>query len=150
VSYCICYLGVTRLLLVLARQVATVGLVFAFIINAFLITVGALGPFLFQLWLFNYSESDYTELQITNWFWTLLECMRGDITGHPVALISVFGAAFVIFAANLVQARREIGQVRLAAPQRVQEEEAARHPQAKVKSSPWDDEPAEAFLPPGT
>jgi hypothetical protein len=42
--------------------------------------------------------------------------------------------------ANLIQAAREVEHVRLLAPRRVQEDEAALHPAVAkpVKKSPWD------------
>ncbi|HTN78016.1 MAG TPA: hypothetical protein VL096_22350 [Pirellulaceae bacterium] len=150
-AYAICYLGISRLMIILARQVASVGLVFSLLINIFFLVAGAVVPYVFQYWLFNYRNEGYTPLQITNWIWSLAEAIDGDLTDHPIVLVGLFSSAFVIFFGNLILAAREIAQVRTAAPQRVLEDEAALHPQTKRKaSSPWDDEPSDASLPPGT
>jgi hypothetical protein len=149
-AYVTAYLGISRLVLLLARQIATVGLVFSLLINIFFAIAGTALPWLLQYWLFNFRQEDYTSLQITNWFWTLVVTASYDITDHPIVPIGVIGGAAVIFLMNLLLSSREIAQTRVAAPQRVQQDEAAQLPAFKPrKSSPWDDEEPGLDLPPG-
>lgn len=149
-AYVTGYLGVSRLLVLAARQVASVGLMFSVLITAFLVIAGMALPWIFQYWLFEFRSEEYTPLQVTNWMWTVGETLNHDITAHPVVLWTVFGCSFGIFLVNLLLAGKEISQGRLAAPARVVEDEAALHPVVIKKRSPWDDEPSEAELPPGT
>jgi hypothetical protein len=150
-AYVAAYLGATRLAIMLARQVASVGLVFSLLVTTFFVIAGMALPWIFQYWLFDYRYQDYTPLQVTNWMWTLGETMDGNITSHPFVPVFVIGSGAVIFCINVVLSGREIGQVRVASPLRVQEEEAAKLPAFKPKkNSPWDDEePTLAELPPG-
>lgn len=151
-AYVAAYLGATRVAVVLARQVATVGLVFSLLVSTFFVIAGMALPWVFQFWLFDYRNEDYTELQITNWAWTLVEAADGDLGSHPLVPLCVFGSALLIFGVNVLLSAREIAQVRTAAPQRVLEDDAAKLPTFKPrKSSPWDDEedPSLDGLPPG-
>jgi hypothetical protein len=148
-AYVVVYLGLSRLVIVMARQLASVGILFSLLINIFFLVAGIALPLVFQYWLFDYRWESYTELQITNWIWTLMEVLEHDITGHVLVPIFLLGAAGIAFLANLVAATGEMAQVRVVAPTRVLEEDAALRPQPKRKSSPWEDEPIEAELPPG-
>jgi hypothetical protein len=146
------YLGVTRLVVLLVRQKASVGIVFSLLVTILFVVSGAVGPWLFQFWLFDYRNEEYTELQMTNWFWTLGETMQNGITDHPLVLTAVGGTAAFLRLLNLALCGREVSQVRISAPRRVLEEDAAKLPAFKPrKNSPWDDEdePLEAELPPG-
>jgi hypothetical protein len=127
-AYIAIYLGLSRLVVVLARQVASVGLVFSLLVTIFFVIAGMALPWIFQYWLFNYRNEDYTELQFPNWAWTLVETLDGDITGHPLVIFAVLGSAGVIFAINLGLSGREVGQSRVAAPQRVLQDDAASLP----------------------
>lgn len=149
-AYVVAYLGMSRLVVLLARQVATVGLVFSLLITIFFVIAGAALPWILQFWLFNYRNEGYTILQMTNWAWTLEETLDRGIWNHWPAPVGVFLSATVIFLINLILTAGEVSQVRLAAPQRVQDEETALHPPKPKRSSPWDDEePQLADLPPG-
>jgi hypothetical protein len=67
--------------------------------------------------------------------------MDHDIMDHPLTVICVMGTGAILFFVNVMLSAREIRQTRVAAPARVQEEEAAKLPAFKPKkSSPWDDE----------
>jgi hypothetical protein len=149
-AYVVAYLGASRLVILLARQVATVGLVFSLLITIFFVIAGAALPWILQFWLFNYRNEGYTILQMTNWAWTLEETLDRGIWNHWPAPVGVFLSATVIFLINLILTAGEVSQVRVAAPQRVQDEETALHPPKPKRSSPWDDEePTLADLPPG-
>jgi hypothetical protein len=150
VAYVDAYLGLTRFVVVLVRQKASVGIVFSLLVTLFFAIAGAVGPWLFQFWLFDYRNEDFTDLQMTNWFWTLIETMDHGIDSHPLTIIGVLGTAVVMRGVNLLLCGREVSQVRIQAPRRVIEEDAAKLPAFKPKRGPWDDdEPLEAELPPG-
>ena len=108
---------------------------------------GALLPWSLQgflHWTFNYGYSsfEYSALQLSNWCWTLIEIAndRAATTDGTVWLL-VFTAA-AVFLLNFIFAAKEVEEVRLAAPNRVLQDELELHPEAKpAKRSPWD-EPA--------
>jgi hypothetical protein len=136
------YLGLTRVLIVLARQATPVGMLATFLCNVILIVGGVLFPLLIQALISwgNFTDFDYTPLQLPNWIWTLGETIDGPVGGPPAyAWIIVGVAGIVLFLINLVLTAREVEHVRLQAPRRVQEDEAALHPQpVPAKKSPWD------------
>lgn len=152
-AYVASYLGATRLVVLLARQVATVGLVFSLLVTTFFVIAGMALPWIFQFWLFDYRYEEYTELQIPNWAWTLGIAMDGRLDNHMLVPICVIGSGLLMFGLNVLLSAREIAQVRAKAPQRVLEDDAAKLPAFKPKkTSPWDDdeEPLLDELPPGT
>jgi hypothetical protein len=136
------YLGLTRVLIVLARQATPVGMLATFLCNIILITGGVLFPLLIQALISwgNFTDFDYTPLQLPNWIWTLGETIDGPVGGLPLYAWMIIGiGGSVLFLINLVLTAREVEHVRLQAPRRVQEDEAALHPQpVRVKKSPWD------------
>lgn len=150
-GYLICYLGATRLVLVLARKMAAVGMVFSLLITCFFLLAGTAFPLILQSWLFDFRVGDYTEMQVTNWIWTLAEARYNSITDHYLVPLVVLPLASLIMLTNLYLAGREVALVRVAAPLRVQEDDAALHPVAiKKASSPWDDDLASTEMPPGS
>jgi hypothetical protein len=137
------YLGLTRTLIVLARQVTPVGMLASFLCHVIVATAGVLFPLLIQALVSwgNFTTFEYTSLQLTNWCWTLYETIDNPGAGLPsyaFAIVGIFGCVMLLL--NLVLTAREVEYVRLQAPRRVQEDEAALHPQqAKpLKKSPWD------------
>jgi hypothetical protein len=149
VSYTAIYLGVSRLIVLLARNAAAVGMVFSLLITILIVLAGAALPLLFQFWLFNYQLDSYTELQITNWCWTMLEAAEGRLAAQTIVWLFLVVGAIVIFVVNIILATGEIAQTRLIAPRRVLEDAAAALPATKRKSSPWDDDPLESDRAPG-
>ncbi len=143
-AYVICYLGATRLVLLLARRMASVGMLFSLLICTFFLLVGSVFPFILQSWLFDFRIGDYTELQVTNWMWTIYEARFGDMTNHWLVVFCVLGMGMLMFFVNLFLVSRDVAEVRVAAPARVLADEEELHPTASKKaSSPWDnDEPA--------
>ena len=136
------YLGVTRVLVVMARRLTPVGMLATFLCHVILATAGVLFPLLIQAlasWG-NFSSFEYTSLQLPNWCWTLYETIDAPGAGLPsyaFVIVGLFGIAMLVV--NLLIAAREVEFVRLQAPRRVQEDEAALHPQpAMLKKSPWD------------
>lgn len=83
--------------------------------------------------------------------WTLAEARYHSITDHFLVPLVVLSLASLIMLTNLYLAGREVALVRVAAPQRMQEDDAALHPVAIEKaSSPWDDDSASTEMPPGS
>lgn len=137
------YLGLTRVLIVVARRITPVGMLATFLCHVILATGGVLFPLLLQALVSwgNFTTFEYTSLQLPNWCWTLYETIDAPGAGLPAyafLLIGAIGSGLLLV--NLVITAREVEHVRLQAPRRVQEDEAALHPQpAKVvKKGPWD------------
>jgi hypothetical protein len=137
------YLGLGRILTLLARRATHVGMLATFLCHAILIAGGVLFPLLLQALISwgDFSTFEYTILQIPNWIWTLHETIDAPWTGlSPLAWIAVGSVGTFIMFVNLLITAREVEHVRLRAPRRVEEDEAELHPViAKPrKSSPWD------------
>jgi hypothetical protein len=137
------YLGLSRVLVLFARRATPVGMLATFLCHIILCTGGVLFPLLIQALISwgNFSSFEYTPLQLTNWIWTLYETIDSPTAGLPAfAWIIVGLAGTALFLINLVLTAREVEHVRLQAPRRVQEDEAALHPQPArmAKKSPWD------------
>jgi hypothetical protein len=137
------YLGLTRVLITLARRITPVGMLATFLCHVILATGGVLFPLLLQALISwgNFTSFEYTSLQLPNWCWTLYETIDAPGMGLPnyaFAIVGLFGLAMLIV--NLFITAREVEHVRLQAPRRVQEDEAILHPPpAKVaKKGPWD------------
>jgi hypothetical protein len=137
------YLGLTRVLILIARRITPVSMLTTFLCHIIVATGGVLFPLLLQALVSwgNFTSFEYTTLQLPNWIWTLYETIDAPGTGLPQSaflIIGAFGGAMLLV--NLVVTAREVEHVRLLAPRRVQEDEAQLHPQAVkvVKKSPWD------------
>jgi hypothetical protein len=136
------YLGLTRVLVVLARQATPVGMLATFLCHLILITGGVLFPLLVQALISwgNFTTFEYTALQMPNWIWTLVELVDKPAGLPTYAWVTVACVGLGLFLVNFLLTSREVEHVRLQAPRRVQEDEAVLHPQpAKAaKKSPWD------------
>jgi hypothetical protein len=141
-SYVVAYLGFGRLLILAIRQFRFVGVYGGFLLQLILVMFGTLGPYVVQMIFSRALGYQYTGLQITNFFWTLLEVvdMRGRnlfswpwTGGIALAVLAVPMAALGIFVLNLLFASGEVGQVRQAAPRRVREED---EPEGVVAAEP--------------
>jgi hypothetical protein len=112
------------------------------LVNIVLALLGVFVPLVADGWLNGFSSLDYSELQVTNWAWTVTEAMDDTIWGTPTVPLMVYCAAAGVLAVNLFVAMREVEQVRLATPQRVLDDEWQLHPEkAPVPvrhKSPWD------------
>lgn len=136
------YLGLARILIQVARRFTPVGMLATFLCHVILITGGALFPLLIQAIISwgNYTSFEYSILQLPNWFWTLLEIVERKSFGGAEAAVIVSSVGLVIFIINVLLAAREVEHVRMQAPQRVLEDDAAQHPAAQPrKKSPWDE-----------
>ncbi len=143
--YMAIYLGLTRLILLALRPYTQVTLMLAVLIHVMLVLAGTLVPLTIQLSLNSY-RTGYSLLQVSNFFWTLEEIIgrqgipAGDLTVVLTA-VPLLAALVVLF--NLPSVGRELRQQRVAAPQRVQQEEQLLHPAPEPPRyvSPWDEPP---------
>jgi hypothetical protein len=145
-AYVTSFLGVGLLLIRLARKLSRVGILSSLLIQAALITTACAVPAVIQMTSPRLRNADYTLLQITNPFWTLLHVAgrRAMPPDTPVLLLLVPAAAMLVFLLNLPGVARELNRVRIAKPERVAEEDAQaaaeRHPPGPpARTSPWDD-----------
>lgn len=149
VSYLTIYLGLARLFGVMLRWGKVGGgMLSVFIFYLLLVVMGALLPFSLQglaQWLFNYGFStfDYSPLQLSNWCWTLIEIGNNRTAANDGTVWVLVFFAVCVFLGNFVLAAKEVEQTRLAAPNRVLQDELELHPPpAKpVKRGPWDEPP---------
>ncbi|NIP84844.1 MAG: hypothetical protein GTO03_04515, partial [Planctomycetales bacterium] len=110
-------------------------------VHAVLLTVCTLAPLVIQLMSPLLREEDYTLLQISNPFWSLVAAgNQNSLTGPFWVLIVVVPAAAVLvlgFNGRMILA--DVGQVRAERPARLvaedAQQEAARRPR---RTSPWD------------
>jgi hypothetical protein len=142
-GYAAGYLGLGRIVTLIARRATHVSMLATFLCHVIIITGGVLLPLLLQALISwgDFSTFEYTSLQLTNWIWTLYETIDAPGTGLPTyawVIVGVVGTLILLI--NLLLIAREVEHVRLKAPRRVQEDEAALHPViAKPhKNSPWD------------
>lgn len=144
-SYVAIYLGIGRLITILLRQYLYFGLLLPFLLTVIMVILGAVLPLFLQAWMVGFNSLDYSLLQATNWAWTLVEAVDGDllVKAFPVPILIVL-AAGAVFLVNLGVAAKEVEETRAATPQRVVEDELELHPQLAVveekPKSPWDDE----------
>ena len=141
-SYLTIYLGVGLLLIRLLRRYARVHVPLAALLQALLLLIGSGGPTLVQALTPSLYSRDYSLLQVTNVFWTLDVLMGPAGASNPTAVAVVWVlpvAALGVLCLNLPGIVREVRYVRIAKPQRVEEEDRQLHPPPPPKpESPWD------------
>ncbi len=148
-GYLAAYLGLARLCGIGLRTLNFGGgMLGTFVSYVVMLLFGILLPLMMQAlfrWLFDAGYGapfEYTLLQSPNWFWTLIEVGndRAAVMDGTVWLITLFGVA--IFLINFVLAAKEVEHTRVAAPNRVLQDELELHPlPAPVKRGPWDEPP---------
>jgi hypothetical protein len=146
--YVVIFLGVGRLLMMLLRKFISAGIVVSVLLQIVLLLAGVLVPIVGQMALLG--NDDYTPLQISNPFWTIVELVDGGAGDSlsfgtfdvPVVSLTLAIVAGMMLLLQLVIASVEIRpHVRAATPQRVTEEEAELHPPPPAEpTSPWDDD----------
>ena len=144
VLYVCIYVGLGRLILLLFRRFASVGIVFSFVCVAALTVLGIALPITFDSLLHGFEQLSYSVLQTPNWAWTLVSIAEGrGVLPAPEVFVLLLAGAGIVLLLNLISAAREVEQVRAETPERVQQDERQRHPvSAEVpgRRSPWDDE----------
>ena len=123
-AYAAIYLGLGRIAILLLRKVSDFGLAAAVMIHCLLLMGGCAIPYFFAFWINEYRAVEYSELQISNWMWTLGEDFRGKGTMWPV-VIPVVAFSIVVVAVNLVLAAREVDATRVEAPDRLRLDDAS-------------------------
>jgi len=138
VCYLTIYIGLGRLIIAGLRNWFQCDMFAGFLIQLIVMLFGLLAPIVVQ---FTLIDDDYTPLQLPNFVWTLAEVADDGLRDVSVAVpMMLIPLALFIFAVNVIASWREVRQSRLAAPQRVLEDDAALKEKPREKQSPWDDE----------
>ena len=119
--YATAYLGSGRLVILALRRVSEFGLAAAVMIHWLLLVAGCAIPYFLVFWLNDFRNIEYSELQMTNWLWTLERAMFGAADAWTV-ILPVAGMAIAILATNLVLAAREVDATRIDVPERVRQD----------------------------
>jgi hypothetical protein len=139
VGYITAYLGLGKLIVDLLRRVAAVPMVASVLINGFLIAAGSGIPLVIHM-MSNLRYSGYSLLHVTNPIWTLEQILFGGSAYTDELVVIIPFAGLAMFAVNLPAVIREIRQVRVAAPARIQEDDALLKPAPEPqRESPWDE-----------
>ena len=145
-AYVAIYLGGGLLLIRGLRRLFPAGLILGALVQVALAAAGIIAPLVIQSSSSNWMWDQYSLLQMSNPFWTLVHVV--DRTALPVetpVLMTVLPIiALLVFVLNLPGVALEVRHVRIARPARVVEEDAELMP-VKVspeptRLSPWDDD----------
>jgi hypothetical protein len=148
-SYVVGYLGLGRLVIGFLRRWMYVSLTAGFLFHVILVLAGVGIPLTIQMTSRFLRNNDYTLLQMSNAFWTLAELADHGPSSvqAPILLMIIPPLAIAVLLLNMRGVAAELRRHRVAAPQRVLEEEAALHPAPTPgPSNPWEVEDAEAGL----
>lgn len=147
--YVVLFLGTGRLAMIVVRLFYPAGIGISILINIALLLAAILAPLLLQAMLWP-GVDGYTLLNITNPFWTTVTLsdefsmwpymLTVGTANIPVAVLLLVGGATLMLTVQLAIASRELRQVRVAPPRRVQEDEAELHPPAPAgPRNPWEE-----------
>jgi hypothetical protein len=140
-SYLVAYMGLGMLVIGALRRVAVVTMLAGVLIHFLVLLAGSGIPTAIQLMSVELRDAEYTLLQITNPIWSLKHLVDSGVTPESEVLILIIPAAAVcMLLLNLPRVVRELREVRIAAPPRVLEDEAALHPRPEsLPTNPWDE-----------
>ena len=136
------YLGVGLLLIRLVRRWVRIDVLGAALLQVVLVLMGCGLPPVLQALSLQWRSHGWTFLQVTNFFWTLMDLADrqrlAPFTGEIVVVLPAM--ALAVFVLNLRAVLREVAYVRVAKPARVAEEDAALAPPPPPppRASPWD------------
>ncbi len=140
VAYLAIYLGAEVLILRLLRRFVAVRVSTGVVVHLMLVFFGAALPSILSLLLD--PATSYGPRDFLNYFYTLFEIANGTLGPLATPLTTFLAAvAAVMLGLNLPGVIREVGQVRIALPARVAEEEQAGRPAPAplpARESPWD------------
>jgi hypothetical protein len=121
--------------------VAVVTMLAAVLINFLLLLAGFGVPNMIKSMSPELRPVDYTLLQLTDPILSLYHVAEHQVTPEAgVLLLVVPAVALCVLLANMPFIIREVHEVRIAAPQRVVEDEAELHPPpAAQPTNPWDE-----------
>jgi len=135
--YLTIFLGIARLLVVLAGSLLAGGLMRTFAATLFLMVMAIIVPWVIGISLDSMRLS-YSFLQAPNWAWTGVMASENDLYNHMEVPIVLVPLAALVFFANLIGAAKEIDQTRTSTPTRVVEDETELHPEREKPVEPTD------------
>ena len=139
-GYVVAYVGIGLIVVGALRRVAVVSMLASVLIHFLILLAGSGIPTAFQWMSVELRNVDYSFVQVTNPFWSLMHIVEGGTMEGYVLLLIVPAAGFCVLLLNLRSVIREVQQVRTAPPPRVVEDEAELHPPpALLPASPWDE-----------
>jgi hypothetical protein len=140
-GYLVAYLGLGMLVVAAVRHVALVTMLANVLIHFLVVLAGSGIPTVIQLMSPDKRYEDYSYLQITNPFWSLIHLANGGLNEAYTLIFIVPTAAICVLLLNLRGVSRELQQVRTAPPPRVIEDEAELHPVPEaLPTNPWDEQ----------
>ncbi len=141
-GYAAFYLGLGRIVTGALRRVATVRMAGAVMLNVLLVLVGCITPLLIEEIFAGRGRwsSGYSLLYVFNPFYSISSSQSSALSGQiELALVIVLGSASVVFLANLRAVAAELRRTRVAAPERVAEDDAALAVKpVAIPVTPWD------------
>ena len=144
-AYVTIYLGSGLLLTRGFRRLFPSGLFLGALIQVSLAAAGIIVPLVIQPMSSSWSWDQYSLLQMSNPFWTLMHVVdRNALPVETPVLMTVLPlVALIVFLLNLPGVAKELRHVRIARPARVVEEDAELMPVAvspePPRLSPWDE-----------
>jgi hypothetical protein len=144
-AYMIAYVGIGKLLLDSLRKVARFAIVLPVLLQALMLAVGCGLPMILEMYKPSARQFEYSVLQTTNVFWTLVEIMeRRGTRAETVIVAALVGvAAIMVLLFNFPAVARELRRAPLATPSRVLQDQAeveARQAPPPGPKSPWDEQ----------
>ena len=144
-AYGVFYLGLNRLILRRLEKRMMPGPQLGLVLGVVLVALGTLFPLILQFSLAHLmvGADDYTLMQITNPFWTLVEVADGRkgwatpaATGITPLMLVLAPLVLVVFLMNLLRLSSSLLPARAATPARVLAEQEASRPAPAVVSEP--------------
>ncbi|UUO09119.1 hypothetical protein M4951_12580 [Blastopirellula sp. J2-11] len=143
-AYVVIYLGVGRFLMIGLRRIGSGDIFLSAIIHLLLLLLGVFIPIIVQFSTYWLPNDDYSIVQISNPFWTLVaisdsaNVVRNPELGGSVLMLTLGGA--LIFFLQILISASDIVPTTQAIPQRVSEEDELLAPlRSPGADSPWDD-----------
>jgi hypothetical protein len=141
-GFIVAYLGVGLLIVSALRKIAAVTMLASVLINFLLVLAGFGAPFAIKSMSTRLRDVDYTFLQITDPYSSLVHISQGVPSDTHVIAIVVPGLAICVLLLNMPRIIAELRVVRESAPARVLQDEVELHPPPEaLPQNPWE-EPA--------
>ncbi len=141
-GYIVAYLGVGLLVVTALRRVATVTMLASVLISFLHVLAGFGAPFAIKSMSTKLRDVDYTFLQISDPYSSLVHVVQGVASDNNVIAIVVPGVAICVLLLNIPRIIAELRIVRESAPARVLQDEVELHPPPEaLPQNPWE-EPA--------
>ncbi len=141
--YLAIYLGIGSLLVRVLRRRANLALGVPALINIVLLSVGSIVPWVIQMTSPTLRNRDWTVLQIPNAVWSLTDvCFDRLPVDDMVLLLMLFPVAVLVGGINVLFLLDDLKQVRVARPERVEQDDtalAAVGAEPPGPKDPWDE-----------